>query len=68
MRTRKENKKMINKSYDKIGKAMEEIMIQTAQEVMFECAYIVFQGIVNILEKTEKENTDETETKESKKW
>lgn len=53
---------MINKSYDKIGKAINEIMIQTA----FECAYIVFQEIVNILEKTEKENTDETEKKEEK--
>ena len=66
MHTRKENKKMINKSYDKIGKSMDEIMTQIAQEVMIAFAYIAFKEIVDILENIDEENTDETETKEEK--
>ena len=57
-------RKMINKSYDKISKSMDEIMTQIRLEFMFACAYTVFEGIMNILEKTDQENTDETETKE----
>ena len=60
---------MKNKSYDKISQSMDETMTQIALaiEAMIECAYIVFEGIANILEKTDQENTDETETKEQKK-
>ena len=55
---------MKNKSYDKISQSMDETMTQIALaiEAMIECAYIVFEGIANILE-----NTDEIETKEQKK-